>query len=346
VTLATTLQASSYIDPAVYERERTAVFRPAWFHIGFTHQFERAGDYVTEDVAGWSIFVQRGTDGVLRGFHNVCPHRAGPIMWDGVGCQTNLVCRYHGWVFEPDGSLRNARDFGEEESGDCLPTDIALAGVRVATWRTFVFVCLDSTTPDLLDWLGGFPAECLEYPIESYEFHTKTVRPMACNWKTYTDNFLEGYHVPITHGTTLNREIDGLGYRVVTKNDRRWNIHVSSARKNDAWSTGIFVYFWPNFSLNIFPEGYAVERWLPRGPHHTDLIFEYFFAPGVTNADSIIEASEEVGREDAEMSVLVQRNLASGVYTTGLLSPRHENGLLDFKELLAEAMEKGEPVLH
>ena len=340
--LVDTLDATAYTDPGRYQHERLAVFHSAWVLIGYEHQFRKPGDYVTEVVAEWPVFVQRGSDGALRAFHNVCPHRAGPIVPDGQGCQANLVCRYHGWAFSQDGDLLRARDFGAEDVGAELPDGIALNPIRVQTWRGFVFVCMDPSTPDLVEWLGAFPRECDEYPIESYEFHTRTVRPMSCNWKTYADNFLEGYHVPIVH-PLLSRDVDALRYRVVTKGDRRWNLHVAPQRVDDGTFTGVFIYFWPNFSLNIFHGGYAVERWVPRGVHGTDLIFEYFFSPDHDDIEAVVKVSEEVAEEDAAMAEAVQRNLDAGLYRSGLLSPRHENGLVDFKELLGEVLD-GQPL--
>ena len=41
----------------------------------------------------------------LRGFHNVCRHRAGPLVTDPAGRCANLVCQYHGWSYDCDGAL-------------------------------------------------------------------------------------------------------------------------------------------------------------------------------------------------------------------------------------------------
>lgn len=335
--LVESLPAQAYCDPARYEIERDRVFRPAWILAGYSHQFREPGDYVADAFAEWPVLIQLGNDQQLRAFHNVCAHRAGPLVWDGEGRQANLVCRYHGWVYTQEGDLRSARDFGAEDIGVENPDCLGLSPVRVQTWRGFVFICMDSETPDLIEWLGDFPRECEGYPIESYLFHSRSVRPMKCNWKTYSDNFLEGYHVPIVH-PLLNREVEGLSYRVVTKGDRRWNLHVAPPRHDETAFTGVFLWFWPNFSLNIFQGGFAVERWMPRGADQTDLVFEYFFEPGHPTADEIVETSEIVALEDLTISEYVQRNLRAGVYKTGFLSPRHENGLADFKELLGEVL--------
>ena len=317
----------------MFAAERERVFAPAWNLVAYEHQLRRAGDYVTEDLAGWPIFVQRAADGSLRGFHNVCPHRAGPIVWDGEGTQASLVCRYHGWVFNGDGSLRAARDFGATPLGEpCLTP------VRVAVWRGMVFVTMSAGTAPLDDWIAGFDAECRRYPIESYRFHSRTRRLMACNWKTYADNFNEGYHLPTVHPFTLSRAVNARAYRVRVGSGGLWNLHDAPPRTATEW-TGVWGYLWPTFSFNVFEGGMAVERWLPRGPLHSELIFEYFFTDEAHGIDELVKESEEVADEDVRVCEHVQRNLASGMYESGSLSPRHEHALGVFQGLVRDAID-------
>ena len=320
----------------MFAAERERVFAPAWNLVAYEHQLRRAGDYVTEDLAGWPIFVQRAADGSLRGFHNVCPHRAGPIVWDGEGTQASLVCRYHGWVFNGDGTLRAARDFGAAPAGNpCLTR------VRVAVWRGMVFVTMRDDTSPLDEWIAGFDAECQRYPIESYRFHSRTRRLLACNWKAYADNFNEGYHLPTVHPFTLSRAVNARSYRVRVGSDGLWNLHDAAPRTATEW-TGVWGYLWPTFSFNVFEDGMAVERWLPRGPLHSELIFEYFFADDARGIDELVKESEEVADEDVRVCEHVQRNLASGMYEHGSLSPRHEHALGVFQRMLRDAID---PVL-
>ena len=93
-----TLDASWYRDPSVYERERTAIFATSWQYAGHRHQLTQTGDYVALDIAGWPVFIVVDDHGELRGFHNVCAHRAGPIVSESEGSCT-LTCRYHGWTY-------------------------------------------------------------------------------------------------------------------------------------------------------------------------------------------------------------------------------------------------------
>ncbi len=334
--LVRSLAASYYTDPSIYDVERREIFSKEWQCVGFSYQVNRSGDFLSEVVAGWPIFVQRSNDGVLRAFHNICPHRAGPIVIGDSGTQGNLVCRYHGWAFDQKGSLLNARDFGAE-----VPPETCLTSVRVDEWRGIVFVNLAAEGPSLIDWLGGWTERMAEWPIEGALFHTRSVRRMECNWKTYGDNFLEGYHVPLIH-PGLARQTEATKYRVWNHGDRRWNIHLTP-HPDEALQPGTFMCFWPNFSMDIFPGGWCTERWLPRGPHTTDLVFDYFFFDDCDEADEIVKESEEVAEEDAVFCNLVQRNLDAGLYQQGVLSPRHENGLMDWHEMYLEVLADGGP---
>ena len=188
-----TLPARWYTDPGVFERERWPIFGSAWVHVAYEHQLRRTGDYVAENLAGWPIFVRRSDDGSARGFYNLCPHRAGPIVWDGEGRQANMVCRYHGWAFRNDGTLLNARDFGVPTR----PTSMDLTPIQVDSWRGMVFVCLDPDVPPLHEWLGDVPRRGRRRARSSRTASTAAAcRNVACNWKTYGDNFMEGYHLP------------------------------------------------------------------------------------------------------------------------------------------------------
>ena len=99
------------------------------------------------------------------GFHNVCRHRAGPLVDDGAGTCTNLVCQYHGWAYAPDGRLRSARDFGEALD----PDEYALHAIHVAAWRGQVFVNLDADGCAADEELADFFAETDDFPLEAHD---------------------------------------------------------------------------------------------------------------------------------------------------------------------------------
>ena len=331
--LVQTLPASWYRDAAYFERERAPIFASSWMHVAYDFELPGPGSYITENLAGWPIFIRRDDSGALRAFYNLCPHRAGPIVWEGQGHAANMVCRYHGWAFGTDGALLSARDFG------CpAPADMDLTPIQVESWRGLIFVCLRRDVPSLAESLGEIPQQLAELPFEGYTFHSRSVRHLACNWKTYADNFLEGYHVPTVH-PAMSRDADSSNYEVIIGRDPRWNTHVMPQRNSSTF--GVFGWFWPTFAYDILPGGFAVERWLPRGQTHTDLIFEYFFADDAPEVEHTVRFSEEVADEDAKVCEHVQRNLDAGNYVTGVLSPKWEYPLESFHRMVREAI--GEP---
>jgi choline monooxygenase len=57
----------------------------------------------------------------------------------------------------------------------------------------------------------------------------------------------------------------------------------------------------------------------------------------------VIALADTVLEQDRRIVESVQRNLAAGVYHHGLLSPRHENGVVQFQDLVRAATE-GRPL--
>jgi len=331
-----TLPAGWYGDAEVHERERRAVFGNEWLFVGFRQAFQEPGDYLGTDIAGWNIVVVVDDEGALRAHHNVCRHRAGPLVAAGRGRVPSFVCRYHGWAYGLDGALRSARDFGDTvELVDCD----ALVSLPVDTWRGLVFVNIDENgaAPPLLESLGSFADACADYPIESFVPATESDHELACNWKTYADNYLEGYHIPLVH-PALNKEIDAKRYRVDVDEDYRWVLHSAPAR-DGALNLGRWLWRWPNLAVNLYAEGMNVECYDPLGPSRTRVRYSFAFTDpsAATNADTV-RLSEMTLEEDRAICEAVQRNLDSGVYTTGVLSPRHEQGVAAFQRWVYDAI--------
>ncbi len=339
---AETLPAELYHGVGPFEAERRAIFGRSWILLGHESEVAETGDTLAERLAGWPIFVRRGRDGVLRGFHDVCRHRAGPVvgMPEGdtaLACRTPLLrCRYHGWVYDEEGVLERTPDFGDAEDFD--PRSFALAPVRVDIWRGFVFVCLDASAPALAHTLGRLPELTAHLPLEAHRFYGRTAHRLRCNWKTYVENYLEGYHIPYVH-PRLHREIDSSAYAVSA--EKQVVTHSAPARDRVAAPVydGLWAWLFPNLALNVYETGLSVERMMPVSPNEMRIEYLFFFAEGV-DPEAALAMCEEVTAEDRAICEAVQNNLEAGVYDRGRLSPRHEAGVFFFQSLVREALER------
>src|SRR5271155_2701587 len=135
IAQAWTLPSHLYTEPAAFAAEKEGIFARSWQAVGHRDQVADAGDYFTTELVGEPLLIVRGSDGELRGFYNVCRHRAGPPA-EGCGSRKLFRCGYHGWTYGLDGSLISAPEF-EGQSG-FSPSDFALTPVRTAQWFNLI----------------------------------------------------------------------------------------------------------------------------------------------------------------------------------------------------------------
>ena len=105
-----TLPSRLYTDASVTPKEWENVFARTWQIVGRSAQLSQPGDYFTTTLGDEPLLLVRGAGGELRGFYNVCRHRAGPPA-QGCGSRKVFRCGYHGWTYGLDGRLLNAPEF-------------------------------------------------------------------------------------------------------------------------------------------------------------------------------------------------------------------------------------------
>lgn len=326
-----TLPARLYHDPAFYETERQAVFFNQWLLYGHEAMLDAPGKHVTRTIAGWPVFVIRDRNGDLKAYHNVCRHRASPLLDEGCGKADILRCRYHGWVYDTAGQLRRAPDFGGDEKELCSRT--ALFPVAIKSWNGLVFVCMGEEPPAFDEALGDLPGLVETLDLSGFRFHSMASHHLACNWKTYVENYLEGYHIPTIH-PELNKELDMATYRV--EPGRRIARHVSASKVADGVNGGLWVWLWPHAALNIYKNGMNLELVIPTGPETMQLSYAYFFRDLESEPENrrTIDTSFTITQEDIDICERVQKNLRAGIYDRGELSPKHEGGVAYFQEMI------------
>jgi choline monooxygenase len=232
------------------------------------------------------------------------------------------------------------------------PEDMRLVPVQVATWGPLVFANLDGKAPPLLEVLEDVPGRVAAFRCEAMRYVMRKEWNLACNWKVYVDNYLEGYHVPVVH-PGLHKELDYDHYRV--EPHRYFSIQHAPLRPASASATGrrydpnetavaeaVYVWLFPNVMLNMYMGQMQTNVVLPLAHDRTRVVFEWYAndVPDDPATDPrwsrLVEFSGEIQREDVEICEVVQRNLRSRVYDRGRYSAARENGVHHFHSLLHE----------
>ena len=340
-----TLPQNWYCDADIFALEREQIFNKHWWLVARADQLEEPGDYVATTLAQWPLVISRDQAGVLRAFHNVCRHRAGPLLRDGSGKCRDFVCRYHGWRYDSTGNLLKTPGLKASEEIDY--EQFSLFPVRVESWNQLVFICLDDKGPGLTEWLGDIIDIASAYPANTEMSYLREARHSgAVNWKAYGDNSCEGYHVGMVHtalgGSVGNEEVVIKGYENGEFIGFDVTYHASGG-DNTRDGKGFWVYKFPGLLLHFSEFAFNVETVIPVSVNQIELLRWFWVdTDGARqrdiNPEEMCDSSEQVMREDLEICSLVQRNLNAGVYQSGHLSPREEVGTIYFQELVRRAL--------
>ena len=348
---ALTIPAPWYVDPRVSELERRTIFARSWQMVGRADQIREPGQYITWELAGEPIVVVRGSDGVLRGFFNVCRHHAAAVMTEAEGRANNLRCPYHGWTYSLEGGLKGTPDF----AGVCEFDRAAngLVPVETALWENWVFVKLERGGPSLEEFLGAdLIGQMRLLGLDGLHWMKRRHYTVDCNWKVFVDNYLDGgYHVPHLH-KGLDSVLDYSNYTI--ENGARHCLQSSpmvsegtEAQTGNVRKGERALYYWiyPNFMINWYEGVMDTNIVCPRGVDRTEVIFDFYFADVSEQAREHNLASIEVGHriqdEDLGICKSVQRGLASQAYVAGRLSVRREAGEHLFHKLLYSDLKAG-----
>jgi choline monooxygenase len=348
ISRAWTLPAVLYTDTTVFTAEKEKIFSAIWQVVGRHEQVANPGDYFTAEVAGEPLLIVRDVEGRLRGFYNVCRHRAGPPA-EGCGSRKLFRCGYHGWTYGLDGSLISATEVEGVEG--FRPEDFSLAPVRTEEWFNLIFVNLNPEARSLRESLADLPQQAERFPFTGMKLFERRTYEMKCNWKTYVDNYLEGYHLPSVH-PGLNRELDFNAY-VVEPYARhvRQSSPIRGAQPGDmtprrysqASDDVTTDYFWifPNWMLNCYPDNVSLNIVVPIEAERSLAIFEWYLperdhtSPA---ARASVEFSHQIQIEDLGICEVVQKNLRSRSYSRGRFSVKQEKGVHAFHRMYVECM--------
>jgi Rieske 2Fe-2S family protein len=189
------LPRALYQDPEVYEEEIRRIFLKSWHYVGHASQVPGRGDYFLFEIAGESVIIVRDGEGRVNALLNVCRHRGSRICDAPAGRESRLTCKYHGWTYGLDGSLK-ALGFAPEGIDK---SRLGLKRLQARVFQGLIFVNFDADAVafDVIeDDLGPLLAP---WDLAHAKIAHRQNYPIAANWKLTVENYCECYHCLPAH---------------------------------------------------------------------------------------------------------------------------------------------------
>ncbi|KAK0660677.1 hypothetical protein DIS24_g3121 [Lasiodiplodia hormozganensis] len=204
--------------------------------------------------------------------------------------------------------------------------------VRSRTTSTgLLFATISADAPDFDDF---FPD--LEPLLSRVDFtklpHRRSLKYEGrFNWKTMVDGYQECLHCQYTH-PSFSIYYPPTFYSV--KNFKNFSQHIADPKKPD---DGLFLYFFPNCTLNVYGGGMSSFRVCPtEDPNVTRMEFDYYHMESGEKFEEYFKFVRQVALEDYELCEKAQANLEKGVYAEGILNPNKENGVAYYQGRVLE----------
>jgi phenylpropionate dioxygenase-like ring-hydroxylating dioxygenase large terminal subunit len=350
---ARAMPRSVYTTQDFLDSELKEVFAREWVCIGRASALKNPGDYVAYELAGEPILVLRGGDGQLRAMSNVCRHRMSTIL-EGSGNRRAIVCPYHGWTYNLDGSLRAAPAM-DLNKGFCKD-DYKLPSIRCEEWLGWVMVTLNPDAAPVSERLGEVKALIDDFQMETYVETFRETHVWDTNWKILAENFMESYHLPVCHSGTiggLSRLEDmicppgkgAFNYHTILKDD---SLKIALAHPDntrlvgDRRRTTFLLAIYPSLLITLTPGYFWYLSLHPRGPGQVNIVFgggmspDFAYSPEAQAHFAHLKTLlDKVNIEDRGCTEKVFQGLSSSLATPGHLS-HLERPNFDFAQYLAE----------
>jgi choline monooxygenase len=354
-----------------FELEQHCFFPRVWCPAAFVSDIPDPGDALPVEIAGWPILLLRGADGEIRGFLNICRHRAMRVVTQPCKGSASFTCPWHAWTYDLTGRLIATPKLGGERINQdaSFPTDgLALMPVRVGQWLDLIFVNIDGKAPPLDQHLRP-----LEDLLRPYYDLTGLRRAEAWsteypgNWKVAVETTLDEYHIPFLHpqlmaGVRRNNNANGHadGCYMMTSNAR---IYDNTRKAGTAMGYGQgfprilkerapeprshFIVLFPTGALQTRPNHALLGLFMPEGPDRTRITFVHYYA-GTTATDpafaparqEMVQSWKEVFEQDVPIARDVYRNhkLRDHVGLATRMTPAWEEGVASFYRSLLAVM--------
>ena len=334
------LPAWTYHSDALFELEKQQVFLRHWQVVGHVSDIPAPGNWLSFDMLGERAVVMRGQDGVVRAFHNLCRHRGARVVDGAQGhCRNAIVCPFHGWVYNLDGTLRGAAV--PTSFGDFDRSKFGLKPIELEIFHGFLFLRFHpGPQPAVAAMLAPYDADFAAYDLSAV---VPASLPgwgteLAVNWKSVRDVDNEGYHVAMAHPglqdlygrSYKDHTLDG-GLSVSIGNfgdtpGRTWSVRnynrlapVQNRLPQHLRRAWTYYGLFPNTVFAFTPEAVQFYHEIPLAPGLTRTTGRLYRHPNEDRATRIARylayrIDRETSLEDQQLSVWSNESMKSSAF--------------------------------
>ena len=243
-----TLPQGLYTDPRAFEFDMAAIYGQSWLMAGFECELPTPGSYLSMMIGKWPVLITRDRHREIRAFHNSCRHRGSVLCQPGHGAAARLVCPYHRWTYDLNGSLlaagRMPDEFQKSEHG--------LKPIAIECVAGAMFVCLAEAPPPIADFAEKFAAYAAPHNFKDAKLAASAVLVDYANWKLVMENARECYHCATGHPQLSTTFPVGMSKHFDAGDDARNAAFVARMDRNGLAQTPVEGAWWQlaRFALN------------------------------------------------------------------------------------------------
>jgi Rieske 2Fe-2S family protein len=355
--LEKTLPSLFYKARSAFTLEKQRIFQREWTCVGRIEDIPTDSGALALDVLGESVLILRDVVGEIRAFYNVCRHRGARLCLNVCDDKPSLlrgsilpyrkvVCPYHAWTYNFDGTLAGAPHLGDAAGFD--RAEYGLHPIALDTWGGFLFLNFaHEPEKPLLSQLGLAAERIRRYPLAELRIGASIRYDVAANWKVILENYNECYHCAGVHpelcdvvpafrsgGMNLDWE-NGIPHRTgaytFTRSGTTTRRPFPGLDESEQTNhKGELIY--PNLMLSLSCDHAAAFILRPLDVERTQIDCHFLFEPDAIDAaefdpSDAVDFWDLVNRQDWEVCERVQQGMHSRVHEFGYYAPMEDFSL-------------------
>ena len=190
-----TLDQEFYVDDYIFNLDIKNIFSKQWVFVGHTSRIPKHGDFFLFNIGKESIIIIRDKDNKIYAHYNVCRHRGSHICLEESGNKKLLVCPYHAWSYNLDGSIKSARLMNDDFNKD----EWSLNKCNLKIFEGLIFINLSDKPNDFNEFIAPTKKFIELHGLSNAKIAHREMYPTNGNWKLTLDNFHECYHCQPAH---------------------------------------------------------------------------------------------------------------------------------------------------